>query len=1112
MGIWRAADASQVRTRGPESRSLRLTLTGIFAGLLILVPGLNGATAAANVDDDGIFGATSAPEAGTEAPVVPANFQDNVVFSGLTQPTGVEFATNGRVFVAEKSGVIKVFDNLSDTSATVVADLNKNVYNFWDRGLLGMALDPANSSLYVLYTYDADIGGTAPKYGTEFVYSDPCPDGATGAGCRVSGRLSRINISNGAETVLINDWCQQFPSHSIGALAFGADGMLYVSGGDGASFNVVDYGNLGGNLCTDPPNEGGAIRSQDLRTTSDPTTLDGAVLRLDPATGEAAAGNPLIASPDANARRIIAYGLRNPFRFTIRPGTNEVWLGDVGWNTWEEINRVENPTDSTLENFGWPCYEGAFPPPSARQSGYDGANIPICETLYQTNPVTAPYYAYNHNAQVVSGENCPSGGSSISGLAFYQGGSYPDNYDGALFFSDYSRGCIWVMFPGGNGLPDPNSRATFVDRSPAVKEVGPTELQISPAAPELGGGDLFYPDYDHGTIRRVQYVGQPPPTTGLVAAYAFNEGTGASFADASGNGNGGTIGAATWTTLGKNGGALSFNGTTARATVPDSSSLDLTTAMTLEAWVHPTSTGGWRDVIYKGPDDIYYLEASSDTGPPATGGTFTASPLYGTTSLPLNAWSHLAATYDGAAIRIFVNGVQVASKAQTGSIATSTGALTIGGDAVYGQYFAGRIDDIRIYNTALTQAQIQADRDTPVGSGPPPDTEPPTAPTNLVATPISQSEINLSWTASTDSSGVPLYRVERCQGAGCSTFAEIGTTPTNSFNNTGLQPATTYRYRVRAQDGAPTPNLSGYSNIASATTQGAPNTPPTATISAPPTGTLWSVGNTINFSGSATDSEDGGTLPASSLSWRLVVQHCWQYEPTNCHSHTIQSWQGVASGSFGAPDHEYPAYLELTLTATDSGGLTDTETLRLDPRTVVLTFQTSPSGLQLAVGSSSSTATFTREVIVGSNNSVSAPSPQTLGGTVYTFVSWSDGGAAAHNIVANAAATYTATFQTAADTQPPTAPTNVTATAISSSQINLSWTAATDNVGVTQYLVERCEGQTCTNFVQIATIAATTYSDTGLNARTRYRYRIRAVDAANNRGPYSNIAAARTKN
>ena len=547
-------------------------------------------------------------------------------------------------------------------------------------------------------------------------------------------------------------------------------------------------------------------------------------------------------------------------------------------------------------------------------------------------------------------------------------------------------------------------------------------------------------------------------------------------------------------------------------TVPDSNSLDLSTGMTLEAWVNPTAIGGWRDVIYKGTDDVYYLEGSSSFSgsPPATG--IGPGAMGGSTGLPLNTWSHIAGTYDGARLQLYVNGTQVASQPHTGSISTSTGPLTIGGDALYGQYFAGRIDEVRVYNTALTQAQIQADMNTPVGGAPPPDTGPPTTPTNLVATAVSQTQINLGWTASTDPSGVPLYHVERCQGASCTDFVEVGTPPTNSFSNTGLQPATTYRYRVRAQDGAPTPNLSGYSNIAPATTQGATNTPPTATIAAPASGTLWNVGDTINFSGSATDTEDGGTLTASSLSWTLVLQHCWQYDPTNCHGHAIQSWPGVAGDSFVAPDHEYPAYLELTLTATDSGGLTDTETLRLDPRTIILTFQTAPSGLQLTVGSSSSTATFTRTVIVGSRTSVSAPSGQTLGGTVYDFVSWSDGGAATHIIVGSTSTTYTATFQPGQDTQPPTAPTNLLATGISSSQVNLTWTAATDGVGVTQYLIERCEGQNCTNFVQIATTAQTNYSDSGLLSRTRYRYRVRARDAADNRGPYSNVASARTKN
>ena len=461
------------------------------------------------------------PVAPGQAADPPEGFREVTVFSGLTNPTTIEFAPDGRVFVAEKSGLIKVFDDLEDTTPTTFADLRTNVHNFWDRGLLGMALHPnfpATPNVYVLYAYDAVIGGTAPRWGTVGGTSDPCPTppGATGDGCVVSGRLSKLvasgNTMVGPEQVLIEDWCQQYPSHSIGALQFGADGALYVSGGDGASFNFADYGQDGDpvNPCGDPPGspgsvltpptaEGGALRSQDLRTPGDPTSLDGAILRVDPDTGEGLPDNPLAASSDANARRIIAHGLRNPFRFGIKPGTNEAWVGDVGWTTWEEINKITNPTDATVENFGWPCYEG-----TPRQGGYDGLNLNICENLYaQAGGVTAPFFAYNHGEKVVPGETCPSGGSSVAGVAFYEGGSYPEEYDGAMFFADYTRSCIWVMLEN-NGQPDPATRQTFVDDATGV-----VDLEIGP------GGDLFYVDLN-GTIKRIEFEDPdpPPPPTG----------------------------------------------------------------------------------------------------------------------------------------------------------------------------------------------------------------------------------------------------------------------------------------------------------------------------------------------------------------------------------------------------------------------------------------------------------------------------------------------------------------------------------------------------------------------------------------------------------------------
>jgi len=123
-----------------------------------------------------------------------AGFQESVVISGLVEPTAVEFASDGRVFVAEKSGLIKMFQSLTDPTPTIVADLRTNVHNFWDRGLLGMALDPlfpTRPYIYVLYTYDAAVGGAPPRRGVAGATSDPCPTPQvdTADGCVVSSRL-----------------------------------------------------------------------------------------------------------------------------------------------------------------------------------------------------------------------------------------------------------------------------------------------------------------------------------------------------------------------------------------------------------------------------------------------------------------------------------------------------------------------------------------------------------------------------------------------------------------------------------------------------------------------------------------------------------------------------------------------------------------------------------------------------------------------------------------------------------------------------------------------------------------------------------------------------------
>ncbi|MEW2357646.1 PQQ-dependent sugar dehydrogenase [Spirillospora sp. NPDC029432] len=484
---------------------------------------------------------------------LPANFQERTVFSGLTMPTNVEFASDGRVFVAEKSGIIKVFDSLADTSATVFADLRPQTFNGWDRGLLGMALHPdfpTDPRVYVMYTYNGVLGGPFPRWPSADGSNEQCPDppGPNNEGCVVAGRISVLTQAvpaNGAlraaraapsEQVLLEDYCQQFSSHSVGTIAFGDDGMLYAGGGDGASFQYADYGQKN-NACGDPNRpagtplaapaaEGGALRSQDRRTPADPTTLDGTIVRLDPDTGRAAAGNPTT-SGDENAKRIVAYGLRNPYRFTMRPGTNEAWLGDVGYTTWEEIDRVASPT-TEVRNFGWPCYEG-----NGRTAGYDAANLNICENLYSagSGAVTAPRYTYKHSDLIVPGEDCDTGSSSISGLAFYAGSTYPAQYRNGLFFTDYARDCVWVMKAGADGLPDSGRIETF-----ATNAGGIVELQQGP------GGDVFGVDVLNGRVVRYTYNGvNNPPVAAIKSdvtsgptplAVAFD---GSTSSDADGN-------------------------------------------------------------------------------------------------------------------------------------------------------------------------------------------------------------------------------------------------------------------------------------------------------------------------------------------------------------------------------------------------------------------------------------------------------------------------------------------------------------------------------------------------------------------------------------------------
>ncbi len=1092
------------------------------------------------------------------ASTLPSGFVETTVFSGLTNPTVVRFASDGRVFVAEKSGIIKVFDNLSDTTPTVFADLRTNVYNFWDRGLLGLALDPnfpTTPYIYVLYAYDHILGDSAPppKWGMPGATSDSCPSppGATSDGCVVSARLSRLqaagNVMTGSEQVLIEDWCQQYPSHSIGTVAFGPDGALYASGGEGASFTFTDYGQDGNplNPCGDPPGgvgatltpptaEGGALRSQDLRTTSDPTGLDGSIIRVDPATGAALSDNPLAASSDPNARRIIAYGFRNPFRFTFRPGTSELWIGDVGQTDWEEIDRIISPTDATVENFGWPCYEG-----SPKQAGFDSANLDICENLYaQPSADTKPFFAYNHANQVVPGESCPTGSSSVSGLSFEFAPStstFPSDYQGALFFADYSRDCIWAMKKNGNPIPSPGSIDTFV-----AGAANPVDLEFGP------DGNLYYVDFDGGTIRRVaptapsscsagtftaQYFSNmtltgPAVLTRCEAAIDYNWGSGSpdpavpsdnfsarwtgSFDFAAGD--------STFTATADDGIRLWVDGVLVIDAWIDQGPTTYTATRTLTAGSHEVKVEyyengggavakvGWTTsgssscsagqftaqyfsnmtltgsaVLTRCEAAIDYTWGSSGPGSPVPNDQFSAR-WTGQFTFTGGATTFTATSDDG--IRLWVDGSLLIDAwiDQSATTYTATRTLTAGTHAVTVEYYE------HLYDAVARVSWTGG------------DTTPPTVVSTTPANGATGVAVDVSPTATFSEAMDPatlttstFTLLEQGQATPVTATVAYASQVATLDPSANLKAGTTYTATVKG-GAAGAKDLAGNPLAADVswtfTTATGANQPPTPVIDTPPPTLTWKVGDTISFSGHATDPEQG-TLPASALSWTLLLQHC----PSNCHAHTLQTWDGVASGSFSAPDHDYPSYLELKLTATDAAGASATTTLRLDPQTVVLSFASSPSGLQLVVNGISAATPFTKTVIIGSTNSLSATSPQVLAGTTYEYSSWSDGGAQTHNIVASAIpATYTATYVIAP-------PRNTTLPSISGPArvgrtlklSNGSWSGSQPMTFAYQWL--RCSTTSISSCVAIAGATANTYVPTTADVGFRLRATVTATNA-----------------
>jgi len=375
-------------------------------------------------------------------PVQPAeptiNLSLNNAFPDLTftRPVDIAHAGDARLFVVEQAGIIKVTSLIPSTVVTNFLDISDRVTDIDEKGLLGLVFHPDyvnNGYFYVNYTQRS--GDTLYTNISRFQVSD-----------------DKNKADPGSELIILRV-VQPYENHNAGDLAFGDDGYLYVSLGDGGS---------GG----DPQN-----RSQN------PTILLGSMLRLDinggglsPDCGAAPTNytipidNPYVPDNDEKCNEIWAVGLRNPWRFSFDATYHDLYIGDVGQNAKEEIDF--QPAQTGGLNYGWRCYEGDQP-----------YNLAGCNP--DTSVYTFPIDAYGRE----------NGRCSVTGGFVYRGSNYPD-MNGQYFYGDYCSGEIWSL---QTDPPGEFSKTTHLDTNFYISTFG-----------EDSFGELYLADRSGGKIYRLQ--------------------------------------------------------------------------------------------------------------------------------------------------------------------------------------------------------------------------------------------------------------------------------------------------------------------------------------------------------------------------------------------------------------------------------------------------------------------------------------------------------------------------------------------------------------------------------------------------------------------------------
>ncbi len=439
---------------------LRLFLAALLAFIpLLMLPAAPGAVAQGAIN-------------------LPYGFISEIVTEGMNLPTSFALAPDGRIFVAEKAGRVRVIKE-GQLLETPFVDLSGEVNDAADRGLMGIAVHPkwpASPYLYVAYVYDPpEASGHSPSGArvSRVLRLTANPDNLDveqpGSGVVLLGTNSTFEhignpdqgdakpfscIDDGGAPV--RDCIPtEGTAHTIDMLQFGPEGALYVSTGDGI------------------------VNSQGNSRALDINSLAGKILRIDAMSGEGLAINPFFdGDAGSNRSKVFALGLRNPFRFTIDARNGRLILGDVGNEKWEEIN-IGGPG----ANFGWPCYEGP----------YEAATYANCDAL-RADPgqVTQAVYSYAHTTQ-------PQRGAAIGG-DLYLRTAFPALYRGAYFYHDYNGGVINFLTFRGDGSAVNNE---FANNAPGI-------VQMTTAK----DGSMYLLSVILGGLYRIRYVpgGNRAPT------------------------------------------------------------------------------------------------------------------------------------------------------------------------------------------------------------------------------------------------------------------------------------------------------------------------------------------------------------------------------------------------------------------------------------------------------------------------------------------------------------------------------------------------------------------------------------------------------------------------